>query len=79
MLQCVYLDDQHPLKLLCTLELAAHERASQGLLPNRRRTRGARLGMKSVCDSDYDSSASSTPSVTATRLHFDLGPRIATY
>lgn len=41
-LQCVYLDEHHPLKVLCTLELAAHERAAQGLLPNRRRSKGSR-------------------------------------
>jgi hypothetical protein len=68
MLQCVYLDEHHPLKVLCSLELAAHERSSQGLLPNRRRTRGARPGIKTVSDdsdSDLQSLLSTISAFTA--------------
>ena len=41
--QCVFLEDQHPLKILSGLQLAVLERESQGLLPNRRKARAARL------------------------------------
>ena len=42
-LQCVYLDERHPLKVLSALQLSVLERESQGLLPNRRRARYGRI------------------------------------
>lgn len=41
--QCVFLDEHHPLKVLSGLQLAVLEKESQGLLPNRRKARSARL------------------------------------
>ncbi|KAL7006034.1 hypothetical protein EMMF5_004372 [Cystobasidiomycetes sp. EMM_F5] len=42
--KCLWLGDNHPLKVLSALQLRVLERESQGLLPNRRRARGIRPG-----------------------------------
>ena len=55
-LQCVWLDQSHPLKVLAAMQLVVLERESQGLLPRQRR--GRQSGLPMIRPHPYQSNCS---------------------